>query len=299
MGLFSRWTKEKGAPAPEGAGAEAPKAEVKEEKSSAETGRERVEQIGGALRDTWNKWSGKTVDAGKWLLGKAADLGYRAVGGAEKGIKKGVEITKTYASETRQEAGQLRDSALDWTQGAASELSMHFDAQMMNLNVWAQEKVQKYNEVRDAAKNDFDTAVMRLNSWAQEKVDAYNQLKKNVENAPADAKKAYEQLKGQIIGGITERFTLLREGAKADIRQARADIAQKKDSFLGWANKKRVELAGTAELRGEVAELKEALARQNRLIEQLVRMQGVKAEQPRGEEEDEGVVEYTKTESGA
>ena len=285
MGLFSRWTNKEGASAE--APVEAPKAEATETKSAAETGRERVKSIREYMRKTWDKWTGKAVNGGKWLLDSAASLGYTAIGGMEKGtkatgrgIESGYKATMEYGSESKAEAGQLIDAGID------------------SLNEWAQQRVDDYEAGKEFVGAAFEVGVDTLNGWAEKKVAQYEAFKKNVENAPADAARRWEGLKKEVIGAISERYTAAREGAKKDYARACADVSAKRDSFTGWFNQKRMELAGTAELRGQVAELKETVERQNRLIEQLLRLQGVSAEGPvleAGDEEGEGAV----TEAGA
>lgn len=303
MGLFSRWTNKESSA--KETPVEAPKTEAKEEKSATETGRERVAKMQEGISETWNKFGSKAKEGGKWLLKRAFELGFGAIGGVEKGAKKasaGIEAgkasVKEYSTETRQEAGELAESFGTWAEGAANEIGQGAEMTIDSLNKWAQKKVDRYNEVRDAAKADFEGGVMKLNTWADEKVAKWNQFKTNAENTPQDLEKAWEQLKAEVATGISERFTLLQEGARKDYARASEAMSQRVGSFRSEFNNKGAEFFGTAELKGEVAELKELVARQGRLIDQLTALQNAKVETPI-EEEGKGVVEYASREASA
>jgi uncharacterized phage infection (PIP) family protein YhgE len=286
MGLFSRWTTGREANTAEEAQTEAPKAEVREEaKSAADTGRERVAKMCDGMKETWKKWVPKLRDGGNWLLGKVADLGLGALGGAEKGAKKagaaieaGSESVSEFVAESRQEAGELASSFGDWAEGAATELGSGVEATIDGLNDWAQKNVDAYQLAKEAAQTELNDGVIALNNWAQARIDQWNKFKTNVDNTPVDIKKAWANLKAEVAAGISERFGLLKEGARSDYARASAQASQRRDTFRGWVNRTRMELAGTAELKGEVAELKEKLARQNRLTEQLLKLQTTSAE---------------------
>jgi hypothetical protein len=265
MGLFSRWTKKESSPTE--TAAKAPRSETQEVKSATETGRERVEAIGKAARETWNTFKSGLARGGSWLLERAASLGYAAVGGTEKrvkstvrGIEAGYKAGVQYGSETKQEATELYNSGVD------------------RLNAWAHNRMDDYEAGKKFVGAAVEIGTETVKNWAQRRVEEFKRFKKNLDNTPADATREWEKVKREVIGAIAERFTASRERATRDYANARADMSAAKDSFLGWANAKRAELAGTAELRGEIAALRDQVARQNAMIEILVKMQGASAQ---------------------
>lgn len=295
MGLFSKFARKEASPQ-----AETP-VEQKAEKSTADTGRERVTKISSAMKETWSALKSKGINAGKWLSEKAASLGYGLVGGVEKGIKATgakMEAGRQFAKETVGEARQLK-SELKAGLGEGidllyKEIQNKIEAGKQVADNFAQElgegmesgvrelfsDIQTSVEAgKTTAKESFTGGVDVLDRFAQDKVNRYNKFIDNAKAAPADAKTIWEGVKAQVIGAITEQLGQAQHRGRIEYTNAHLEVGKSKDGFLGWANKKRTELAGTAELRGEVGALKEQIDRQSRIIEQLVALQNVGAEE--------------------
>ena len=102
-----------------------------------------------------------------------------------------------------------------------------------------------------------------------------------------ERRQAWEATKLKMKQNISEAWNAVVKAGKADWAETKADYSSAKDGLRNWTNEKRMKLAGTAELKGEVEALREQVARQGRLIEQLLRLQGVSVEEPTSEADDE------------
>ncbi|TAL50810.1 hypothetical protein EPN81_01655 [Patescibacteria group bacterium] len=132
-----------------------------------------------------------------------------------------------------------------------------------------------------------------LKEWKEKRVfeNKLRQAEKQIKRE--ERAEAWKNMKAEAAAKIKDNWRMIKAAAVEDYRQTKADFRKPIDSFSNWANEQRMKLSGAAEIKGQMEELREVVARQNRLIEQLLRLQGVQVEEPilaAGDEEGEGTV---------
>jgi hypothetical protein len=303
MGLFGKLLGREGAKAPEAA--EAPKAEATEIKSAKETGKERVDKMLAASRDTKNAVMTSTGNVLKRAGGALLDAVFASLGGVEKGGK----ATAKFAGETKQEAGELarrgveagnrmdadvwaflKGSAVagvdklngfaEWIVQSEKELkekvpSVHEDLLRHATTARTNAEIRVMDMVNSGLKN-LDAlgnwGVAASNEFAQKRGEVHADILARVETRLIPAAQAIERFVGNVIN--------VPRDAGREYNNLTAQAGAATDRFVGWANETRLKAAGAAELKGEAAALREQVDRLTKMVEANKALTAVVAEQP-------------------
>jgi len=222
--------------------------DLEKEMSSTEIGHERVDKMMAGAKELWSKMTGRLSS----LAGGAKERLFGIVGFVEKDIKqtgKDVKNVYQYGKETGREAIDIGKVGLEKGKDFAKK-------------DYAQ-TVADTRRVADFAKKDFTQTV-----------EDGKALKKYLHTKGTEGLKIGEKSLDVVTNFLEKDFTqtvedgknIWNKGVEAKNKLWNRVTAASKNLF-GWANEKRMKMTGAAELRGEVAELKEQISRLEALVE--------------------------------
>ncbi len=290
MGLFGKLLGREGAQKKEAA--EAPKAEAAEVKGAKEVGKERVDKIvesARATKDAAMKRAGSSLSR---VGGALRDAFFATIGGAEKGGK----ATAQYARETKAEAGELvgkgidagnkldsdvaaflKDAAIagvdqlnkigDWGSGAMKELSEKAPVIHADAKARMEKGAQSVADDIGAAVMEGVKQFVAFKDWANAAKKEFAQKRGEVHQDIVDRAAARIEPYAIAAGKFAENVINVPRDSRKEFNILAAKAGAAKDRFIGSVNEARLQAAGTAELKGEVAQLREEIARLSRMME--------------------------------
>ncbi len=288
MGLFGKLLGKEGPKPQEAQEAQKP-TEGKEVKTATETGRERVEKIIDAAKALWAGLRGLLSSGLERAKNGTMEAIFAAVGGAEKGAEAGMRGTKAgvkgakaagrYTSESAREAGELAVLGVEIGVRAGA-------VALQEMGVNAAEavrtfRVEKLAQASEAAKRAKDFGLDLTVSGAVailESVMALEQRGVNLKDSVQAKGREYIQKGADIYGRAKEGAREIALAGKEAYNRMIGRVGTARDKFYARINEKRLQLAGTAELKGEVAALREQVARLTRLMETQTALSPVEPE---------------------
>ncbi|MBI2473296.1 hypothetical protein HYV70_01950 [Candidatus Uhrbacteria bacterium] len=282
-------------------------AEKEDEPTNAEMGRERVDKMMAGAKELWSKMTGKLSSLAGGAMERAKDLLFKGVGYMEKDAKKTVKEAKavsSYVAESGREAVDIGKAGLEWGKDAAKRDYAQTKEDVKDLLDKAKMlgytgsvlalmgTVEGYRMVKELGKKGVDIASEKFKKAADVvKETGINFAVDGMVLALEGALKAEEMgidakkwLEGKGRKGL-EIYERAKSGAKELWKKGveaknnfwnRAKSA--KDGLMNWYNRESLRMAREAELRGEVAELKEQLSRVTALVEARNRLDSVEPE---------------------